>query len=126
MALISPRRLLSAALLAFRMGVRSDRPLVYHFAYLVEACYVRLKVRQSRASFLHAHFGTNSAEVAMLANVLGAPNYSFTIHGPEEFDKPQFIGLREKVSRCAFVAVVSSFGRSQLFRWINDADWGKV
>ena len=70
---------------------------------------------------LHAHFGTNSAEVAMLVHVLGGPPWSFTVHGPEEFDKPEFIGLPEKIRRAAFVVAVSSYrpqpavspGRSQ-------------
>ncbi|MEO8598700.1 MAG: glycosyltransferase family 4 protein, partial [bacterium] len=54
------------------------------------------------------------------------PPYSFTVHGPEEFDKPEFLGIKEKVSRCAFVVAISSYGRSQLFRWINYVDWPKV
>ena len=44
-------------------------------------------LREQRVDHVHAHFGTNSAEVAMLANVLGGPPWSFTVHGPEEFDK---------------------------------------
>lgn len=72
------------------------------------------------------HFGTNSTEVVMLANALGGPTYSFTVHGPEEFDKPQFIHLGEKVRRAAFVAAISSYGRSQLFRWVDHSHWAKV
>ena len=49
---------------------------------------------------LHAHFGTNSAEVAMLINTLGGPRWSFTVHGPEEFDKAPSIALAEKIRRC--------------------------
>jgi glycosyltransferase involved in cell wall biosynthesis len=78
------------------------------------------------AEHVHAHFGTNSTEVVMLANVLGGPAYSFTVHGPEEFDKPQFIHLGEKVRRAAFVAAISSYGRSQLFRWVAHAHWPRV
>lgn len=62
----------------------------------------------------------------MLANALGGPTYSFTVHGPEEFDKPQFIHLGEKVRRATFVAAISSYGRSQLFRWVEHAHWTKV
>ena len=32
----------------------------------------------------------------MFVHLLGGPDWSFTVHGPEEFDKPQFIGLGEK------------------------------
>jgi colanic acid/amylovoran biosynthesis glycosyltransferase len=75
---------------------------------------------------LHAHFGTNAAEVVMLARVLGAPGYSFTVHGPEEFDGPAALHLREKIEHSAFVVAVSSYGRSQLFRWLPHRAWPKV
>lgn len=78
------------------------------------------------AEHVHAHFGTNSTEVVMLANALGGPPYSFTVHGPEEFDKPQFLHVGEKVRRAAFVASVSSYGRSQLYRWVAHEHWDKV
>jgi len=78
------------------------------------------------AVHVHAHFGTNSAELVMLARALGGPSYSFTVHGPEEFDKPQFLGIGEKVRRSAFVVAISSYGRSQLYRWVEHAHWPKV
>jgi glycosyltransferase involved in cell wall biosynthesis len=62
----------------------------------------------------------------MLANALGGPGYSFTVHGPEEFDKPQFIHLGEKIRRSKFVVAISSYGRSQLYRWVELAQWPKV
>jgi glycosyltransferase involved in cell wall biosynthesis len=48
------------------------------------------------------------------------------VHGPEEFDKPQFIHLGEKVRRSAFVAAISAYGRSQLYRWVDHAHWARV
>jgi glycosyltransferase involved in cell wall biosynthesis len=36
------------------------------------------------------------------------------------------LGLGEKVGRAAFVVAVSSYGRSQLFRWVDHAYWPKV
>lgn len=62
----------------------------------------------------------------MLTRLLGGPSYSFTVHGPEEFDKPQFLHLRQKVQHAAFVVVISSYGRSQLWRWLPAAEWTKV
>ena len=55
-------------------------------------------LERSGAQHVHAHFGTNSTEVVMLAHALGGPGYSFTAHGPEEFDKPEFLGMARKVS----------------------------
>jgi colanic acid/amylovoran biosynthesis glycosyltransferase len=108
------------------MGLGADRSLPYHFAYFAEACRLLPWCKSFGATHMHAHFGTNSAEVAMLARVLGGPPYSFTVHGPEEFDKPQFLGISEKIRRSAFVVAISSYGRSQLFRWIDYAQWSKV
>ena len=106
------------------MGRRAERPFPIHLVYLAEACRVVRWLRSADVQHLHAHFGTNSAEVAMLVNVLGGPPWSFTAHGPEEFDKAQFIGLAEKIRRAAFVIAVSSFGRSQLFRWVAASSIG--
>lgn len=121
-----PRRFFAALWLALRMGRRADRPWPYHLVYLAEACLLLNWVRAFGAEHVHAHFGTNSTEVVMLANELGGPAYSFTVHGPEEFDKPQSIYLGEKVRRAAFVAAISSYGRSQLFRWVAHTHWEKV
>jgi glycosyltransferase involved in cell wall biosynthesis len=122
----SPTRLFHALGLALKMGWRADRPWPFHLIYLAEACRIVPWLNQFDARHLHAHFGTNSAEVAMLATVLGGPPYSFTVHGPEEFDKAEFLRMKEKVERAAFVVAISSFGRSQLFRWIRYVDWYKV
>lgn len=121
-----PRRFAGALALTMRLGRRSDRPWVYHLIYLAEACRLLRWLREAGAGHLHAHFGTNSAEVAMLAHALGGPPYSFTVHGPEEFDRPEFLGLAEKIRRAAFVVGISSFTRSQLFRWVERAHWHKI
>lgn len=83
-------------------------------------------LKSFRATHVHAHFGTNSAEVVMLAHALGGPSYSFTVHGPEEFDMAQFLAIGEKVRRAAFAVAISSYGRSQLYRWLDHAHWPKV
>ena len=126
LALKRPKRFASALRMAIGMSRRSDRTLFHHMAYFVEACELVGWLAAARITHLHAHFGTNPAEVAMLANALGGPPYSFTVHGPEEFDKPEALGLSEKARHAAFVVAISSFGRSQLFRWLPQSDWPKV
>lgn len=121
-----PRRFLATLGLALRMGRQADRAWPYHLVYLAEACKILPWLKEFGAQHVHAHFGTNSTEVVMLAQSLGGPTYSFTVHGPEEFDKPQFIHLGEKVRRATFVAAISSYGRSQLWRWVEYAHWAKV
>src|SRR4029077_14913334 len=105
---------------------QADRPLPVHLVYLLEACVVAHWLRTARTEHLHAHFGTNPAEVAMLVHELGGPRWSFTAHGPEEFDKAKFIGLPEKIRGAAFVVAISSFGRSQLFRNVGHEYWHKI
>ena len=126
LALTRPARFVSAVRLALAMRRRSERTLFHHLAYLAEACQLVGWLAHERIVHLHAHFGTNPAEVAMLARVLGGPPYSFTVHGPEEFDKPEALGLGEKGRRAAFVVAISSFGRSQLYRWLPQPHWHKV
>jgi glycosyltransferase involved in cell wall biosynthesis len=122
----APARFVSAMAHAAGMARMSPRALPVHMAYLAQACGLRELARREGVEHVHAHFGTNSAEVAMLCHALGGPAYSFTVHGPEEFDMPAGLHLREKVQHAAFVAAVSSFGRSQVYRWIPHAHWGKV
>ena len=125
-ALRTPGRFLAAARLTFELWRRSGRPFVPYVAYLAEAALLLEWLRAEGTTHLHAHFGTNPADVALLVRVLGGPPYSFTVHGPEEFDKPESIGLREKGGRAAFVVAISSYGRSQLYRWLPMSEWARV
>lgn len=126
LAISSPARFLSALGLALRMSRGAERPLPYHLVYLLEACWAVPQLRGYGVQHLHAHFGTNSAEVAMLIHELCGVPYSFTAHGPDEFDMPKSIGLGEKIRRCAFAVAVSSYGRSQMLRWVEQSHWHKV
>lgn len=122
----APGRFAEACRLAYTMSKRGDRSLPYHLIYLMEACWIAREVQGQGYRHLHAHFGTNPAEVAALVSVLANLPYSFTAHGPEEYDRPEALHLREKVARSAFVVTVSSFGRSQMLRWVRHEDWPKV
>ena len=122
----APVRFARALAMALRMSRRSPRAWPYHLIYLAEAAWLCRKLRAAGATHLHAHFGTNGAEVALLARELGGPPYSFTVHGPEEFDAPESLHLRTKIDNAAFVVAISSFGRSQLYRWIAADQWPKV
>jgi len=111
---------------AVRLGRRSERGLLIHLIYLAEACLLRSRLADFGAGHVHAHFGTNAAAVALLCRVLGGPPFSFTVHGPEEFDSPRALGLGEKVRGAAFVVAISEFTRSQLLRWADPPDWPKI
>ena len=122
--ILSPVRLFSALGLAIRVSRRSDRRILRRLVCVAEACRLVSWLRELKVSRLHAHFGTNSAEVGMYAHCLGGPPFSFTVHGPEEFESP--MGLAEKVGESAFVAAISSYGRSQLYLRCRTTEWPKV
>lgn len=124
--LTQPLRFLNALKLAVKMSIKADRSLIYHLIYLLEACQALRWSNQFKATHIHAHFGTNPSEVAMLMGVLGDVPYSFTVHGPEEFDRPQFLKIAEKINHSKFVVAISSFGKSQLQRWVDFAQWQKI
>jgi glycosyltransferase involved in cell wall biosynthesis len=109
-----------------RLARCSDRSLLRHLVSLAEAAWLKGRLVSLGVSHVHAHFGTNSAEVVMLCHALGGPGYSFTVHGPEEFDKPAALHLREKIEQSRFVVAISSFGRSQLYRWVDRVHWPKI
>lgn len=122
----TPAGFIKGLVAAWRMSRGSDRPLLYHLVYLAEACRVLAHLRDHPVVHAHAHFGTNSAEVVMFAHLMGGPTYSFTVHGPEEFDQPAALHLRNKIERAAFVVAISSYGRSQLYRWVAHEHWHRV
>lgn len=121
-----PAALFQAAMSAVKMMKRSYQPRILHMAYLAEALVLARWLLANDIRHVHAHFGTNGAEVAMLAHLLTGIPYSFTVHGPDEFDKPEFFGLAEKARRAAFVCAVSSFTSAQLCRWLPASEWRKI
>ncbi len=125
-ALTRPMRFFRVLRAAFRLGRRSERGRPMHLVYLAEACLLRRRLAEQSITHLHVHFGTNSTTVALLTRLLGGPPFSFTSHGPEEYDKPQFIALTAKIHAAAFVVAISDFGKSQLFRWCDHSQWPKI
>jgi colanic acid/amylovoran biosynthesis glycosyltransferase len=123
---LSPRRFFAGLALTLRPGRRSVRPWPYHMVYLAEACRLVAWLREAGIGHVHAHFGTNSAEIVMLARVLGGPPYSFTVHGPVEFDNIDYFGTAEKIGRSAFTVAITDFTRSQLCRTVPYPEWAKI
>src|SRR5262245_4740269 len=75
--LAAPVQCARAARRAFAMVPMSPRPWPLHLAYLAQACRLRELARREGIAHVHAHFGTNSAEVALLCAELGGPPFSF-------------------------------------------------
>lgn len=127
-----PRQGLRALWTALRFGAKGNAGgagtggIPRHLVYLIEAAHVARRCTALGVTHLHAHFGTNSATVALLAHQLGAAGFSFTVHGPEEFDAPRAFSFAEKMRDARFTVAISSFGRSQLLRWSAIADWPRI
>lgn len=125
--LAGPGRFGRALALAWRCGARAEGGArLRHLIYLAEAAHVARRCADEGVAHVHAHFGTNSATVAMLAHALGGPGYSVTVHGPEEFDHPRALALDLKLQRARFAVAISAFGRSQLCRLAPPEDWERL
>ncbi|MEE4208385.1 MAG: glycosyltransferase [Parvularcula sp.] len=121
-----PVRSLLAFKIAFAGGDWRPSNIIRRAAYLIEGAALARRLKAESIDHLHAHFGTNPAMVARLASILSGIPYSFTVHGPDEFDAPVQLDLRGKIADCSFCVAISSFGRSQLMRWSSFEDWSKI
>jgi glycosyltransferase involved in cell wall biosynthesis len=102
------------------------RGFVARAAYLAEACWLAATMERAGVRHLHAHFGTNPAAVARMAHLLSGIPYSFTVHGPDEFDEPRQLDLAGKIADAKFVVAISDYGRSQLCRWVDVDLWPRI
>jgi len=93
---------------------------IRHAAYLTQA--IRLKRRCSRLGIthVHAHFSTNAAAVAMLCRRLGGPQYSFTVHGPDELELLDANSMTEKALHARHVIAISDYCRERLRAHLPD------
>ena len=82
------------------------------FAYFLEAIVLKQQTALDGIDHLHTHFSTNSATVALLAHKMGGPQYSMTIHGPDELFEMKENGLVEKVRHAHFVVAITQYCRS--------------
>jgi len=126
LALSRPVKTMTAVRAAFRLAGPGTSSKFRHLAYWLEAAWLVRRMARLGVEHLHAHFGTNPAAVAAIARSWGGPPFSFTVHGPDEFDAPIALSLGAKVEASSFVAAVSSYGRSQLMRWSDPRHWDKI
>ena len=116
----------SAIAAAYRLSGKGIGQKARHFIYLLEAAWLVRQLETMQVDHLHVHFGTNPTAVAAIARAWGGPPFSFTVHGPDEFDAPIELKMGEKVQRASFVAAISSYCRSQLMRWSPEKEWKKL
>lgn len=116
-------RAVKAALAMSRGGMR---PWPYHLVYVAHACRIMDWLEQRPVAHLHAHFGTNPAEIALLVKTMGGPPYSFTVHGNDEFDHAPRLALPQKFAGAAFAVAISAYTRSQLMRNLPPNLWPRI
>lgn len=124
--LTNPRGM-GRALLALTRLMRNARgDVIRHLAYIAEAVALARNLRRDGIDHVHVHFSTNAAAVALMACRIGGGSYSFTAHGPDEFDNRVGSSLAMKISEAAFVVAISNYCRSQLLRAGGFAAWSKL
>lgn len=121
-----PKGFISAFIMCLKMARFSDKLFIYNFIYFTEACSLVFISKENNVNHIHSHFGTNSTEVALYTHLIAGISYSFTVHGPEEFDRPITIGLAHKIKFAKNVIAITHFCASQLYRWCDYSHWEKI
>lgn len=116
----------SAVKAALAMSRGGMRPWPYHLVYVAHACRIMDWLDLRPVAHLHAHFGTNPAEIALLMRTMGGPPYSFTVHGNDEFDHAPRLALPQKFAGAAFAVAISAYTRSQLMRNLPPELWPRI
>ena len=99
---------------AWRLAARGEGISIKHVAYLLQAVYLRRQARLDDVQHIHAYFATNATYVAMLSHIMGGPSYSFTAHGPDEFDCSRALNFDDKLSNASFAVAISRHCKAKL------------
>jgi colanic acid/amylovoran biosynthesis glycosyltransferase len=94
-------------------------------AQLAAGGWLAKHLRQQGIEHVHAPIAS-SATIAMFASMLTSIPFSFTVHGPPDFDQPERLSLAEKVHRAAFVRVISNWTAGEVVRRVDPTDWPRV
>ena len=121
--LVRPRRYLSGLIYALRLSNWQPRRIISYLMYFVEAVIVGRWMRRNQLSLLHTHF---SSSVALIARKIFPIEISMTIHGSGEFNEPACFNLEEKVNAASLIIAISNYGKSQLMKVSEPANWDKI
>ena len=124
--LTNPIGILRSLGLWLRLVRNARGGLVRHGAYMLEAVSLKRRAVKDNVQHLHTHFASNATTVALLSDRLGGPSFSFTTHGPDDFESTDRHSLREKAAGARFVAAISNFCRAQLAYTAGIENWDKL
>lgn len=111
---------------ALKCGIAYPSTLAHQIAYWLEAMVVADMANRNNSKQLHAHFSTQGCTVAMLAAEIEGINFSFTVHGPDEFYNVDKQFLPKKFSAANFIVCISDFARSQVMKYTDFDQWEKL
>lgn len=131
-ALRHPLILLAGLLRALRTGAPRARNRLWQVFYLVEGIVLLDILGTAGVRHVHVHFANNAADIARAAVELGNARdgggwtWSFSMHGPTEFEDPMGFDLAAKVRSASMVACITDYCRSQLMRWTTPDLWSRL
>lgn len=130
----SPRAWLAGLRSAATNGPGGLKPRVWQFFYLAEAVLLRERLRDRGVRHLHVHFANNGADVARTVVAMGRTEdgpesgwrWSFSMHGPTEFDDVEGHDLPAKVESADRIACISEYCRGRLQELTTPEHWDKM
>ncbi|MGA8338255.1 MAG: glycosyltransferase [Solirubrobacteraceae bacterium] len=128
-ALRHPGRYARTLRRALSLNSGGVRPGLWQFFYFAEAIVLWNECRRRKITHVHAHFANVASAVAMLLAHFAAADgttWSFTMHGPTEFDDVSRFTIAEKIRSAAFVACISDYCRAQMMRLVEPSEWEKL
>ncbi|UUY03528.1 glycosyltransferase family 4 protein [Svornostia abyssi] len=114
---------------AIRTAPAGVRAAVWQVFYVLEAGLVWDRLHREGVTHIHAHFANSASAVALLAAELGRADglrWSFTMHGPTEFDDVDGFAVAEKARSAAFVACIGDYCRSQVMKLTPPEVWDRL
>lgn len=118
---------------ALRSGYPSPKARLWQLFYLAEALYMHQELEERGIRHIHAHHINVAADVARMVVDLGNRvdgegewSWSFTIHGPTEFDNVAEHDMAAKAADADAISAISYFAQSQIWRQMDPEEWGKV
>jgi colanic acid/amylovoran biosynthesis glycosyltransferase len=121
-----PKGFFSSLWDTLKASFRHPTTFFQRIAYWLEAMVVVDLAKQQGSKQLHAHFSTQGCTVAMLAAQIMDINFSFTVHGPDEFYHVGEQQLEKKFSAANFIICISDFAKSQVMKYTAFDEWDKI
>jgi glycosyltransferase involved in cell wall biosynthesis len=121
-----PKGFFSSLWDTFTASLHQPTTVLQRIAYWLEAMVVVDLAKKQGSQQLHAHFSTQGCTVAMLAAHIMNIEFSFTVHGPDEFYHVGEQQLEKKFSAANFIVCISDFAKSQVMKYTAFTEWNKI